>query len=264
MNIITPYKLAEICDIIYHPYIDIAFEPKDSGVVLCYSMDEHIDKCMGALSKDGKYICLLKDSDNIPKQNILDKYPQVKYWFIQNCHIKSDIVEATPGGIFICNKQGTDNHVELIEATLKTKRDIRSDIFGCFSINPDRADIEPNRTAAKNSIIGKPYATWSEPCGRNEFIDGIYRHVFTLSPKGAGEDCHRTWEALYLGSYPIVKKCETYDNFTDMPIAMLNDWSEITPEWLSEQEVVMKEKTTRRLDLDYLINRIQTEKERLI
>ena len=31
-------------------------------------------------------------------------------------------------------------------------------------------------------------------------------YKFALSPEGNGIDCHRTWECLYLGVIPIVKK----------------------------------------------------------
>ena len=48
------------------------------------------------------------------------------------------------------------------------------------------------------------------------FYDDMYRgredtwsiqsqYAFVLSPRGGGYDCHRTWEALLLGSIPIVK-----------------------------------------------------------
>jgi hypothetical protein len=50
---------------------------------------------------------------------------------------------------------------------------------------------------------------------------------FVISPPGNGPDCHRTWEALYLGAVPIVlEKYWPFPNY-DLPIISVKDWSEI-------------------------------------
>jgi hypothetical protein len=50
---------------------------------------------------------------------------------------------------------------------------------------------------------------------------------FVLSPPGNGIDCHRTWEAIYLGAIPIVKKTYWPFNNYDLPVLVVNDWNEI-------------------------------------
>lgn len=50
--------------------------------------------------------------------------------------------------------------------------------------------------------------------------------IFVISPEGAGIDCHRTWEAMLLGSIPIVKRSIFTEIFTDLPVIILDDWSE--------------------------------------
>jgi hypothetical protein len=63
------------------------------------------------------------------------------------------------------------------------------------------------------------------------------RHAFTLSPFGVGYDCHRTWEALMLGSVPIIHTSPLDPLFDDLPVLIVEDWSEVTPERLkAEQE----------------------------
>jgi hypothetical protein len=39
-------------------------------------------------------------------------------------------------------------------------------------------------------------------------------------------DCHRTWEAILLGSIPIVKRSIFTEIFSDLPVIILDDWSE--------------------------------------
>jgi hypothetical protein len=55
------------------------------------------------------------------------------------------------------------------------------------------------------------------------------RFAFTLSPAGAGLDCHRTWEALLLGSIPVVLRSPLDELFTRLPVVIVDDWSEVTP-----------------------------------
>jgi hypothetical protein len=52
--------------------------------------------------------------------------------------------------------------------------------------------------------------------------------MFVLSPEGAGMDCHRTWEALFLGSIPIIKKNPILLLFDDLPVLIVDDWGEVT------------------------------------
>lgn len=58
---------------------------------------------------------------------------------------------------------------------------------------------------------------------------------FCLSPRGHGIDTHRTWEALYLRTIPIVTRSALTDEYAELPWIVLDDWSqfeslELTPE----------------------------------
>ncbi len=59
------------------------------------------------------------------------------------------------------------------------------------------------------------------------------RYAFTLSPFGTGYDCHRTWEALVLGSVPILHTSPLDPLFEGLPVLIVEDWAEITPERLA-------------------------------
>jgi hypothetical protein len=94
---------------------------------------------------------------------------------------------------------------------------------------------------------------WADFCDRNDtsaFVvcidkrDGVdisvlpsiyvrnHQYPFWLSPRGNGLDCHRTWEALYLDVVPIVWNSTLNSLYTDLPVIILNDSSEITEEFL--------------------------------
>lgn len=63
------------------------------------------------------------------------------------------------------------------------------------------------------------------------------QYAFSISPHGNGLDCHRTWEDLVLGCIVIVKTSVLDVLYKDLPVVIVNDWSEITQEnmnkWLS-------------------------------
>ena len=54
------------------------------------------------------------------------------------------------------------------------------------------------------------------------------RHAFVISPHGRGLDCYRTWEALLMGCVPIVKRSPIDYLYRDLPVAIVDDWDEIT------------------------------------
>lgn len=61
------------------------------------------------------------------------------------------------------------------------------------------------------------------------------RHAFTLSPTGVGPDCHRTWEALLLGSVPILRSSPLDPLFRDLPVLLVENWRDVTTERLRRE-----------------------------
>jgi hypothetical protein len=69
------------------------------------------------------------------------------------------------------------------------------------------------------------------------------QYPFWLSPRGNGLDCHRTWEAFYLDIIPIVWNSTLNPLFVDLPVIILNDWREITEQFLrTKLNEIAKEK----------------------
>jgi hypothetical protein len=78
-------------------------------------------------------------------------------------------------------------------------------------------------------------------CGKVPvWINYEYTHksFYVLSPRGAGEDCHRFYEAIYLDSIPIVKRTNTaFDKLYNIfPCLIVNDWNEVTEELLESKK----------------------------
>lgn len=50
---------------------------------------------------------------------------------------------------------------------------------------------------------------------------------YVLSPPGNGPDCHRTWEAIYLGAIPIVKQ-NSWPKFDfQPPVVVVDEWTDV-------------------------------------
>jgi len=52
------------------------------------------------------------------------------------------------------------------------------------------------------------------------------KSLFVPSPAGNGPDCHRTWEAIYLGCVPVVLKSE-FTGLESWPVLLIDDWSDL-------------------------------------
>ena len=62
---------------------------------------------------------------------------------------------------------------------------------------------------------------------RDYYVE-IRKHKFNVCPPGAGFDCHRVWQTLILGSFPIVKDSWAWREFYDLPMWFVNGWQEVT------------------------------------
>lgn len=84
------------------------------------------------------------------------------------------------------------------------------------------------RTSArtKTGILTGAYVMPTESTPR-QYRQLVSKSKYVISPPGNGPDCHRTWEALYLGATPIVKKAFWPFNDLPLPVVVVEDWSDI-------------------------------------
>ena len=98
------------------------------------------------------------------------------------------------------------------------------------------------------------------------YLTAMAETDFILSPRGNGLDCHRTWEALLVGSIPIVKSSVLDSIYTDLPVLIIKQWEEITEELLEKTLKTFKENPQNRTKIyfDYWKNLIYKTKESFI
>jgi hypothetical protein len=65
------------------------------------------------------------------------------------------------------------------------------------------------------------------PAPFEQYLRRLASAHFCVSPRGNGIDTHRTWEALYLRTVPIVTRSVLSDQHAELPMVVLDDWSEV-------------------------------------
>jgi hypothetical protein len=95
--------------------------------------------------------------------------------------------------------------------------------------------------------------------GRTIFLREIRNHTFVLCPRGNGIDTHRLWETLYMGSIPIVKKHTAHSGWIDLPICWIDDWNQISLDFLESEKKRIQSKNwdLSKLKISYWINIIR-------
>ena len=82
-----------------------------------------------------------------------------------------------------------------------------------------------------------------------EYMEQMAEFKFALSPRGYGPDTYRTWEALMVGSIPIVHTSQLDSLYADLPILIIDDWECLTQEFLEKK---YKEITSKKWPIDKL------------
>jgi hypothetical protein len=125
------------------------------------------------------------------------------------------------------------NETAVGRARTKAWKDISMAVFHDPSIAPAATspDLRPHPDAAAIAAPPPPLLyNWNYARLRS---DAYYAHLatarFTPSPAGTGYDCFRHWEALALGSIPILKHAfpQLDALFADLPVLFLPDFSAI-------------------------------------
>lgn len=109
------------------------------------------------------------------------------------------------------------------------------------NINPNLVFYENNKVSKQETYINQS------------------KYSFVLSPLGHGMDCHRTWEALILGCIVIVQSSPLDSLYKDLPVLIINKWSDITEELLKNTINAFENKKFlyEKLTLNYWINKIK-------
>jgi hypothetical protein len=97
-------------------------------------------------------------------------------------------------------------------------------LLACFSLHTNFEErsvaLEYARQIPGVKIVTKPITP-------KHYRKLLLRSKFVLSPPGNGPDCHRTWEALYLGATPVVLGNSWPFSQHMVPVLVVENWSQL-------------------------------------
>jgi hypothetical protein len=154
----------------------------------------------------------------------LAESPRILHWFAQNCLIEHPKVTPLPIGL---EDRWRHNNGEYRSfKRLKANSPALPRIAYAFTLG---TNLE-KRIACYRALKSCRVATELEqPLNSSLYRSAVRRYMLVASPPGNGIDCHRTWEAIYMRSVPIVENNSMNRRFREMgaPMLLVDDWSEL-------------------------------------
>jgi hypothetical protein len=145
----------------------------------------------------------------------IDSMP-IRAWFAANLEFDDPRLGAIPAGVANPHwRHGDQKLLGRVQASASPK----SRLFDVsFSLTTNIAE----RTYCIEQTGLRPTA----PRPYEAYLTELARAYFCISPRGNGIDCHRTWEALYLRTIPVVIRSILTDQHPDLPMIVLDDWAQ--------------------------------------
>jgi hypothetical protein len=209
----------------------------------------------------GRQLLILAGHSDFPlTDDIVRRYPSV-LWFASNT--QSNKVRGLPLGITNDTDESPLHRIygnkEIMVEALRQPVVYKNVCYMNFVIDTFPSVRGPLFEMMKDKpwvTVGTPVATLE---GRKAFLQEIRSHKFVLCPRGNGVDTHRLWETLYMGSIPIVIYDITHKDWTDLPILFIQDWSQITEEFLDSEytRILNTRWNFSKLKMSYWIEKIK-------
>lgn len=228
-------------------------ESLDNDYVFC--RPEHLSLLdtytkIGSVKLPEKFNLVTHNSDiNFTSKEIdyvLNLFPNIDTWYTQNLVASHPKVKPIPIGI-ANPKWSHGNQDRFTKIQLKKVNKFQG-VYINFNISTNpraRQECLAKIGFPYNLQLEKNYPDASSIKAHDNFVESTQERYlsdmaasyFTMSPIGNGVDCHKTWEALYMKSIPIVTRWYGVEKFKELgiPIVIIDDWCEFKDLDLSEE-----------------------------
>jgi hypothetical protein len=185
-------------------------------------------------------------------KKIIDNKYLIK-WYGQNM-LKSLKTQGIPLGLPNTNWNNC-NYTECIKNYRKEKTEL---MYFNFTLKTHKTRKNIENILLNNGFKKNKKKPW------NKYLEDLSKHIFCASPRGAGFDCIRIWESIYVGTIPIVKKDKVlYQNFKDLPILWVDNFYIITESFLLKQINNFKNINIEKSKFSYWYNLIKEKSNEL-
>ena len=204
----------------------------DKDLVFCKI--DNISKLSKLLQQTNKEIYLIThDSDYEINEKVFTTYSKnIKHWWGVNVNYTHPKLSSIPLGL---GSPWVPEGVTPDSITIERQFPSRNNLF---YVNHRIQTCPHEREEPYNLFSTKEWATvrFPDPKGEtDDYIKEVVSHKFVLCPRGNGIDTYRFWESLYLGAIPVVKDCINIGFYKNLPITVVNNYQEITKDFLESE-----------------------------
>ena len=274
-NFLIRWAFQDFCDYVFDPRTDkwvwptnskkgVTFDPKEvrAGDII-FVRDAELFFCKMHPKISEPYIIVTHGEhlDQMKRfhQQYLDEEKVIAWFGVHPCKMEHPKYQPVPIGVL----QQPDNYKRKQElhdflTNLRLKSEKKHLLYMNF------ADWQkPERKKVKAMFIDKKYCKRGERLSFHSYLKEMAQCKFTLSPKGLAPDCYRTWEALLVGSIPVIRKSQLDVMFEGLPVLLVDEWEEIDEDYLNKkyEEFTSKKYDIKRLYMEYWTDKIMKVKE---
>ena len=166
------------------------------------------------------------------------KKPSLLHWFASNCHWNTPVKPEK----LSCIPMGVENRYNRIGRTLtnETYENRAGARRLSLLVDFERHRMKPERAVALNALEGQSFAHVEHYSKHSDWRHAVRQHAFVACPHGHGLDTHRVWETLMLGSWPVVVTSTLDELYKDLPVLVVQHWSQVTETQLKHAALQFK------------------------
>lgn len=225
----------------------------DGSVIFCHT--DHVFELFRRLrTKPGRYVVMTGESDHAVDRAHFEARPWnvVEWWGANATHGHPDCY-AMPLGLADRTCTITLKAGDITQTVANEERGRWLYVNHRVETNP------PLRQRALDYFSTREVEGWvtvdrpEQPGHVDRYLVGITGHKFICCPAGNGIDTHRMWEALYAQTIPVVLRNPVTEAFQDLPILIVDDFSQVDLPLLQKTHTAFQQKTFawEKLGLDY-------------
>lgn len=219
------------------------FDPRRvraGSVIFCQS------EYLGRLGKEvtsrfrGPATVLLGNSDRNLGEEVqaFSNQVNVSTVYAQNLTVKCSNVFPLPIGLenLHYNRSGVPK-----DFRVKRQKPVQKELHIGWSFAVENNPLA--REYAREILVEHPLAKHFGRVSVSKHQKLVQQSAFLACPPGNGLDTHRVWEAMYLGTIPIVLRSATMEHFKDlgMPIWLVEDFGELAGKTREELQAIAEQ-----------------------
>lgn len=206
-------------------------------------------------------ILIIHNGDYVPDIDFLNKISnKFSKVFCVNLIKKSNNIYPIPIGLenlYYLNNGITSNFSKYRILMLQEKLRKNNLVFASFNVGTNPCI----RSAVLQDIYASRFNFEIPRLSSETYLKNLSKSYFCISPPGNGADCHRTWEAIYLGAIPVVLKGFLADEFiSELPILEVESYRDFfaksNEELLEIYSILKAEKKLELAFFNYWQNKI--------